>query len=101
MGGKKESGQLRFGGRDRPFRKPINLPVVKNEPHREGKRERRERSRSRDRHWDPRPRDRDHDRGREKHWQERARVWPENDWEREREFREERAKTRDKRDRSK
>lgn len=24
-GGKKESGQLRFGGRDRPFRKPINL----------------------------------------------------------------------------
>lgn len=101
LGGKKESGQLRFGGRDRPFRKPINLPVVKNEPHREGKRERRERSRSRDRHWDPRPRERDHDRGREKHWQERARVWPENDWEREREFREERAKTRDKRDRSK
>uniref|UniRef100_A0A3B3RQ86 U11/U12 small nuclear ribonucleoprotein 35 kDa protein n=1 Tax=Paramormyrops kingsleyae TaxID=1676925 RepID=A0A3B3RQ86_9TELE len=26
QGGKKESGQLRFGGRDRPFRKPINLP---------------------------------------------------------------------------
>ncbi|KAK7492638.1 hypothetical protein BaRGS_00016117 [Batillaria attramentaria] len=26
FGGKKESGQLRFGGRDRPFRKPI--PVV-------------------------------------------------------------------------
>lgn len=26
-GGKKESGQLRFGGRDRPFRKPINLGV--------------------------------------------------------------------------
>ncbi|XP_051903337.1 U11/U12 small nuclear ribonucleoprotein 35 kDa protein [Hippocampus zosterae] len=25
LGGKKESGQLRFGGRDRPFRKPINL----------------------------------------------------------------------------
>lgn len=25
QGGKKESGQLRFGGRDRPFRKPINL----------------------------------------------------------------------------
>ncbi|CAO2629670.1 U11/U12 small nuclear ribonucleoprotein 35 kDa protein [Lemmus lemmus] len=103
LGGKKESGQLRFGGRDRPFRKPINLPAVKNEQHREGKRERRERSRSRDRHWDPRPRERDHDRGREKRWQERemARVWPENDWEREREFREDRVKGRDKRDRSK
>lgn len=25
LGGKKESGQLRFGGRDRPFRKPINF----------------------------------------------------------------------------
>ncbi|XP_064395683.1 U11/U12 small nuclear ribonucleoprotein 35 kDa protein-like [Halichondria panicea] len=25
LGGKKESGQLRFGGRDRPFRKPILL----------------------------------------------------------------------------
>lgn len=28
LGGKKESGQLRFGGRDRPFRRPINLGVV-------------------------------------------------------------------------
>ncbi|KAJ8395631.1 hypothetical protein AAFF_G00031120 [Aldrovandia affinis] len=28
QGGKKESGQLRFGGRDRPFRKPINLPPM-------------------------------------------------------------------------
>ncbi|TSM28132.1 U11/U12 small nuclear ribonucleoprotein 35 kDa protein [Bagarius yarrelli] len=27
LGGKKESGQLRFGGRDRPFRRPINLGV--------------------------------------------------------------------------
>ncbi|TRY93994.1 hypothetical protein DNTS_032816 [Danionella cerebrum] len=25
QGGKKESGQLRFGGRDRPFRKPFNI----------------------------------------------------------------------------
>ncbi|XP_023667887.1 U11/U12 small nuclear ribonucleoprotein 35 kDa protein [Paramormyrops kingsleyae] len=32
QGGKKESGQLRFGGRDRPFRKPINLPSVTNDP---------------------------------------------------------------------
>lgn len=37
LGGKKESGQLRFGGRDRPFRKPINLPVVKNDQFREGR----------------------------------------------------------------
>lgn len=41
LGGKKESGQLRFGGRDRPFRKPINLPIVKNDQYREGKREKR------------------------------------------------------------
>lgn len=27
FGGKKESGQLRFGGRDRPFRKPISLEL--------------------------------------------------------------------------
>ena len=33
FGGKKESGQLRFGGKDRPFRRPINLsenPLGKN-----------------------------------------------------------------------
>lgn len=30
LGGRKESGQLRFGGRDRPFRKPINLPPTFN-----------------------------------------------------------------------
>lgn len=29
FGGKKESGQLRFGGRDRPFRKPLPVPVSK------------------------------------------------------------------------
>ncbi|KAK3549618.1 hypothetical protein QTP86_005364 [Hemibagrus guttatus] len=32
LGGKKESGQLRFGGRDRPFRRPINLPAVMPRP---------------------------------------------------------------------
>ncbi|XP_035936552.1 U11/U12 small nuclear ribonucleoprotein 35 kDa protein isoform X1 [Halichoerus grypus] len=103
LGGKKESGQLRFGGRDRPFRKPINLPIVKNDQYREGKREKRERSRSRERHWDSRTRDRDHDRGRERRWQDRepTRVWPESDWERERDFRDDRAKGREKRDRSK
>jgi hypothetical protein len=29
FGGKKESGQLRFGGRDRPFRKPLPVPGSK------------------------------------------------------------------------
>ncbi|KAI8429466.1 hypothetical protein MSG28_000102 [Choristoneura fumiferana] len=33
FGGNKSSGQLRFGCRDRPFRKPINL-VVKEESYR-------------------------------------------------------------------
>uniref|UniRef100_A0A8B9L0S2 U11/U12 small nuclear ribonucleoprotein 35 kDa protein n=1 Tax=Astyanax mexicanus TaxID=7994 RepID=A0A8B9L0S2_ASTMX len=34
LGGKKESGQLRFGGRDRPFRRPINLggPMPQGRP---------------------------------------------------------------------
>ncbi|KAF7484165.1 U11/U12 small nuclear ribonucleoprotein 35 kDa protein [Marmota monax] len=101
LGGKKESGQLRFGGRDRPFRKPINLPVVKGDLYREGKRDRRERSRSRERHWESRARERDHDRGREKRWPERepSRAWPENDWERD--PREDRPRGREKRDRSK
>ncbi len=27
LGGKKESGQLRFGGRDRPFRKPMYVSL--------------------------------------------------------------------------
>lgn len=27
FGGKKESGQIRFGGRDRPFKKPIHLEL--------------------------------------------------------------------------
>uniref|UniRef100_A0A8C0YWL4 Small nuclear ribonucleoprotein U11/U12 subunit 35 n=1 Tax=Canis lupus familiaris TaxID=9615 RepID=A0A8C0YWL4_CANLF len=103
LGGKKESGQLRFGGRDRPFRKPINLPIIKNDQYREGKREKWERSWSRERHWDSRTRDRDHDRSREKRWQERepSRVWLGSDWERERDFRDDRTKGREKRDRSK
>uniref|UniRef100_A0A4W5R2Z5 U11/U12 small nuclear ribonucleoprotein 35 kDa protein n=1 Tax=Hucho hucho TaxID=62062 RepID=A0A4W5R2Z5_9TELE len=39
QGGKKESGQLRFGGKDRPFRKPINLPVTMNQERGGGGRE--------------------------------------------------------------
>ncbi|KAH9499225.1 small nuclear ribonucleoprotein 35kDa (U11 U12) [Bulinus truncatus] len=31
LGGKRESGQLRFGGKDRPFRRPILRPDVNNE----------------------------------------------------------------------
>lgn len=31
FGGKKESGQLRFGGRDRPFKKPIGLEIRERE----------------------------------------------------------------------
>jgi len=31
FGGKKESGQLRFGGRDRPFKKPLPVPRSKIE----------------------------------------------------------------------
>ncbi len=27
IGGRKESGQLRFGGRDRPFKKPLMKPL--------------------------------------------------------------------------
>ena len=31
IGGKKESGQLRFGGRDRPFRRPLDVPATSME----------------------------------------------------------------------
>ncbi|XP_062869811.1 U11/U12 small nuclear ribonucleoprotein 35 kDa protein [Trichomycterus rosablanca] len=51
LGGKKESGQLRFGGRDRPFRRPINLPNTIPRPaerRRDGDGGRDERQRDRD-----------------------------------------------------
>ncbi|CAH1114499.1 unnamed protein product [Psylliodes chrysocephalus] len=35
FGGQKESGQLRFGGRDRPFKKPISLEIKEEEERRE------------------------------------------------------------------
>jgi len=35
FGGKKESGQLRFGGKDRPFRKPIILKLTGERFHQE------------------------------------------------------------------
>lgn len=82
QGGKKESGQLRFGGRDRPFRKPINLgvgPVQERgdggggggggggrEWGRQGPRDREDRDRHREVEWGSRGRRDDRDRGRER-----------------------------------
>lgn len=40
FGGKKESGQLRFGGRDRPYKKPISLELKEDEARRERMRKR-------------------------------------------------------------
>ncbi|XP_068188255.1 U11/U12 small nuclear ribonucleoprotein 35 kDa protein [Antennarius striatus] len=72
QGGKKESGQLRFGGRDRPFRKPINLGVGQEwggggrERDRPGLRDTEDRDRHRDAEWGSRGRRDDRDRGRER-----------------------------------
>ncbi|XP_074467979.1 U11/U12 small nuclear ribonucleoprotein 35 kDa protein [Sebastes fasciatus] len=76
QGGKKESGQLRFGGRDRPFRKPINLGVGPvqdwggsggggggREWERQGTRDREDRDRHREAEWGSRGRRDDRDRG--------------------------------------
>ncbi|XP_070807534.1 U11/U12 small nuclear ribonucleoprotein 35 kDa protein isoform X1 [Pituophis catenifer annectens] len=71
FGGKKESGQLRFGGRDRPFRKPINLPAMKNDFYNEGKRERAW-SRGGSRDW--KTGERDYERSRESRRSERERT---------------------------
>ncbi|XP_030602674.1 U11/U12 small nuclear ribonucleoprotein 35 kDa protein [Archocentrus centrarchus] len=79
LGGKKESGQLRFGGRDRPFRKPINLGVDPGqdwgggggrERDRQGARVREDRDRHRA-EWGSGGRRDDRDRGRE--WDDRRR----------------------------
>lgn len=76
QGGKKESGQLRFGGRDRPFRKPINLGVGLvqerggggggNKWDRQGTRDREDRERYREADCSSRGRRDDRDRGRER-----------------------------------
>uniref|UniRef100_G1MW34 U11/U12 small nuclear ribonucleoprotein 35 kDa protein n=2 Tax=Meleagris gallopavo TaxID=9103 RepID=G1MW34_MELGA len=97
FGGKKESGQLRFGGRDRPFRKPINLPNVKNDFYGEGSAEKRNWSREGARDW--RTRDREHERSREKRGPERERSWGWADSERERDSKEERSRGRERKDR--
>lgn len=55
FGGKKESGQLRFGGRDRPFRKPISLEI-RDEDRRAREREHRDIDRRNTRRRSPRSR---------------------------------------------
>ncbi|XP_069612055.1 U11/U12 small nuclear ribonucleoprotein 35 kDa protein [Ranitomeya imitator] len=73
FGGKKESGQLRFGGRDRPFRKPINLPLFQSNAHLEGYGDNRQRSHSRESTYGWRERREEYakDRGRER-WSQRS-----------------------------
>ncbi|XP_056391881.1 U11/U12 small nuclear ribonucleoprotein 35 kDa protein isoform X2 [Hyla sarda] len=70
FGGKKESGQLRFGGRDRPFRKPINLPKFPSNSRLEGHGEKRQRSRSRERsyNWRGKKSEYTRERGRDSRW---------------------------------
>ncbi|XP_061458928.1 U11/U12 small nuclear ribonucleoprotein 35 kDa protein [Rhineura floridana] len=101
FGGKKESGQLRFGGRDRPFRKPIHLPGLKSNFYGEGQVEKREHAWSRERARDWKSRDRDHERTRDQRYSERERSrsqgWGERDGERH--SREERSRGREGRDR--
>ncbi|KAG5835082.1 U11/U12 small nuclear ribonucleoprotein 35 kDa protein [Anguilla rostrata] len=94
LGGKKESGQLRFGGRDRPFRKPINLAPMSGDwgqPQDWSGDRRWERSgekgdRNRDRDRSP-VRERDHERVRERR-EERHRGRERDDRDRHRERRE-------------
>ncbi|KAM9846570.1 U11/U12 small nuclear ribonucleoprotein 35 kDa protein [Aulostomus maculatus] len=75
LGGKKESGQLRFGGRDRPFRKPINIGAGlvqervgggRREWDRPGERDRESRDRNREPAWGGRGRRDDLDRSRDR-----------------------------------
>ncbi|XP_066466022.1 U11/U12 small nuclear ribonucleoprotein 35 kDa protein [Tiliqua scincoides] len=99
FGGKKESGQLRFGGRDRPFRKPI-LPAMKSDFYGDGPAEKRERTWSREGARDWKSRDRDHERSREPRRSERERFrgWGESERDREWHSREERGRGREGRD---
>ncbi|KAM8962036.1 U11/U12 small nuclear ribonucleoprotein 35 kDa protein [Pelodytes ibericus] len=98
FGGKKESGQLRFGGRDRPFRKPINLPIFPNHAM-EGRGEKRQRSRSRDRiqEWRPKKTENDRGRGRDTSYQEKecSQSRSNKDQNSERHFKEERSRDRE------
>ncbi|XP_069071102.1 U11/U12 small nuclear ribonucleoprotein 35 kDa protein [Pleurodeles waltl] len=94
FGGKKESGQLRFGGRDRPFRKPINL---QNDSYSERYSERHGPPRERVREW--RERGRDHEWNRDSRWQEeRPRVGWQSAKDKE-DSKDERSRDRERRDR--
>ncbi|XP_071947510.1 U11/U12 small nuclear ribonucleoprotein 35 kDa protein-like [Antedon mediterranea] len=84
FGGKKESGQLRFGGKDRPFKKPIVLSQKREEEHKYGRRDRygvdrRERQRSRERDREERDKKLDRDRERYKDRGEKYRDRGERD----------------------
>ncbi|XP_005989003.1 U11/U12 small nuclear ribonucleoprotein 35 kDa protein [Latimeria chalumnae] len=98
LGGKKESGQLRFGGRDRPFRKPINLPAVKNDLYAERRAERKGSS-PHERLWDRRNHDRDFEKDRDKRRRERERSQSRDHSERKKDTRNERDRERKNRDR--
>ncbi|KAM6423475.1 U11/U12 small nuclear ribonucleoprotein 35 kDa protein isoform 1-T3 [Liasis olivaceus] len=107
FGGKKESGQLRFGGRDRPFRKPINLPAMKNDFYGEGSAGKRERAWCRGGSKDWKTGDRDRERNREPGRAERERSWGwgKSERDQERRVRDERSRAtegreRDRKDRS-
>jgi len=83
LGGKKESGQLRFGGRDRPFKKPVLQPIPQFAfkrfdegwrdrfydftPNKESKERDRERERIKDKDKDHRTRSRERDSHRSSH----------------------------------
>ncbi|XP_063313078.1 U11/U12 small nuclear ribonucleoprotein 35 kDa protein [Pelobates fuscus] len=99
FGGKKESGQLRFGGRDRPFRKPFHLPLFPNHGG-EGWVEKRQRSRSRERmqEWRDKKTDHSRDRGRDVRWQDRTHSRSDKDQQPGRHFKEERSREREKHD---
>ncbi|XP_075033465.1 U11/U12 small nuclear ribonucleoprotein 35 kDa protein [Mixophyes fleayi] len=99
FGGKKESGQLRFGGRDRPFRKPINLPLFQTN-RMEGHGEKRHRSRSRERlpEWRGKKMDFARDRGRDGRWQDKPQSRNDKEQTVERHFKEERNKDRERDD---
>ncbi|KAF7240810.1 U11/U12 small nuclear ribonucleoprotein 35 kDa protein [Varanus komodoensis] len=99
FGGKKESGQLRFGGRDRPFRKPINLPAMRSDFYREGTTGKRDRPWFREGARDWKARDRDHERNREQRHSERERSRGSGERDRERHSRDERNRGKEERDR--
>ncbi|KAI5624406.1 U11/U12 small nuclear ribonucleoprotein 35 kDa protein [Silurus asotus] len=96
LGGKKESGQLRFGGRDRPFRRPINLSVAMPRPAerwRDGDGGREERQRDERRDTSP-------DRGYGKRQRNRRDDWERVDERGSRDYNKDRRESRRHRDRS-